>query len=179
MLGGLLLQHYAARRPRRVLSLALTNSFVETGALPLGGALALSLLPLAPLVLLQKQLLDGLVAPGGDEDAEMAPAQAEAIDFVVEQVTRTHRREASCGVWVSDAPLLATAPSVVPQSFGGGSVAILSRPNDAAPSAVSAPRFCSCVMPPRWSTAAPRRRRGGGAAAHTQPHQPRQVEAAI
>ena len=107
-LGGLLLQVFAAHKPRRVLSLVLTNSFCDTSEYAF--ALGATAIKLAPSVYLQHCILDDF--PDGPTD----PAIAAAIDFEVDQVEGLSPDELAARLCLYSEPVDARALSRIDSS---------------------------------------------------------------
>ncbi|CAN4127546.1 unnamed protein product [Withania somnifera] len=112
-LGGFLAQLFAQHRPRRVRSLVLSNTFVETTSFS-------SSMPWAPIVgwapsfLLKRHVLSGI------RDSPQDPFIADSVDFVVSQVETLEREDLA-----SRLTLTADAASVGPLLLPDSSITLM------------------------------------------------------
>ncbi|XP_009593139.1 uncharacterized protein [Nicotiana tomentosiformis] len=112
-LGGFLAQLFAQHRPRRVRSLVLSNTFVETTSFS-------AAMPWAPIVgwapsfILKRHVLSGI------RDSPQEPFIADSVDFVVSQVETLSRDDLA-----SRLTLTADAASVGPLLLPDSSITIM------------------------------------------------------
>jgi maspardin len=112
-LGGLLAQLFAQHRPRRVRSLVLSNTFMDTQSFP-------AAMPWAPLVswspsfLLKRYVLTGI------RDGPHEPFIADSVDFVVSQVETLSREDLA-----SRLTLTVDAATVGPLLFSDSFITIM------------------------------------------------------
>ncbi|CAI5470913.1 unnamed protein product [Closterium sp. Yama58-4] len=101
-LGGFLFQLYAQQRPRRVLSLVLSNSFFDTHFFNVAFGSWSSMFPYAPDFVLKRLVLSGL------RDGPHEPLIADSIDFVVSRLDSLSRSELASRLTLN------TLPAVLP-----------------------------------------------------------------
>ncbi|XP_059292341.1 uncharacterized protein LOC132045777 [Lycium ferocissimum] len=112
-LGGFLAQLFAQHRPRRVRSLVLSNTFVETTSFS-------ATMPWAPIVgwapsfILKRHVLSGI------RDSPQEPFIADSVDFVVSQVETLSREDLA-----SRLTLTADAASVGPLLLPDSSITLI------------------------------------------------------
>ncbi|KAJ4952459.1 hypothetical protein NE237_029291 [Protea cynaroides] len=108
-LGGFLAQLFALHRPRRVKSLILSNSFLETGSF-------VAAMPWAPVVkwtpsfLLKRYVLTGI------RDGPHEPFIADSVDFVVSQVETLSREDLAARLSLN-ADAASVGPLLLSDSF--------------------------------------------------------------
>ncbi|CAI5983494.1 unnamed protein product [Closterium sp. NIES-65] len=101
-LGGFLFQLYAQQRPRRVLSLVLSNSFFDTHFFNVAFGSWSSMFPYSPDFVLKRLVLSGL------RDGPHEPLIADSIDFVVSRLDSLSRAELASRLTLN------TLPAVLP-----------------------------------------------------------------
>ncbi|CAI5516777.1 unnamed protein product [Closterium sp. Naga37s-1] len=101
-LGGFLFQLYAQQRPRRVLSLVLSNSFFDTHFFNVAFGSWSSMFPYSPDFVLKRLVLSGL------RDGPHEPLIADSIDFVVSRLDSLSRSELASRLTLN------TLPAVLP-----------------------------------------------------------------
>ncbi|GAA0144517.1 hypothetical protein LIER_04942 [Lithospermum erythrorhizon] len=108
-LGGFLAQLFAQHRPRRVKSLVLSNTFVETSGFSAS-------MPWAPVVgwtpsfLLKRYVLTGI------RDGPHEPFIADSVDFVVSQIEKLSRDDLASRLTLTS-DVAAVGPLQLPDSF--------------------------------------------------------------
>lgn len=112
-LGGFLAQLFAQHRPRRVRSLVLSNTFVETTSFSASMPWA-RIVGWAPAFILKRHVLSGI------RDSPQEPFIADSVDFVVSQVETLEREDLA-----SRLTLTADAASVGPLLLPDSSITLM------------------------------------------------------
>eukprot|EP00850_Spirogloea_muscicola_P007247 SM000036S13291 [mRNA] locus=s36:405505:407397:+ [translate_table: standard] len=112
-LGGFLAQLYAAHRPRRVKSLLLSNTFLDTARFAAAFRWS-SLYPWAPDFVLKRMVLQGLRETAQETEI------ADSIDFVVSQLEHVQRAQLASRLLINTTPA-----AVPPLPLGDESITIM------------------------------------------------------
>lgn len=107
-LGGFLAQLFAQHRPRRVRSLVLSNTFVETTSFSASMPWA-PIVGWAPSFILKRHVLSGI------RDSPQEPFIADSVDFVVSQVETLSREDLASRLTLT-ADAASVGPLVLPDS---------------------------------------------------------------